>query len=172
MGDTRRPLRSGALARLTGVSSDTLRFYERRGLLPRPPRDTSGYRSYPAEAVDRVRMIQGALDAGFTLVDLTRILKQRDAGGVPCREVFTLASARFAELEERLAALTLLRDRLERVLDDWRRQLDATPANSRARLLERLSAHLSAPIPRSPRLLPRKLASAAGRQASIRRTVT
>jgi DNA-binding transcriptional MerR regulator len=101
-------------------------------------------------------MIQQALDAGFTLVDLARILKQRDAGGAPCREVFTIASARLVELEERLAALTVLRDRLEGVLDDWRRQLDATPAGRRARLLERLSAHMSAPVPRRPRRLPRR----------------
>ena len=80
-------MRSGVLARLAGVSTDTLRFYERRGLLPRPPRDASGYRRYPSSALTRVRVIQQALDAGFTIVDLARVFGQRDAGGAPCREV-------------------------------------------------------------------------------------
>jgi DNA-binding transcriptional MerR regulator len=90
-------------------------------------------------------MIQHALDAGFTLADLARILKQRDAGGVPCREVLAIASARLAELDQRVAMLTNLRDRLEKALGEWRRQLDATPPGKRARLLESLSAHLSQP---------------------------
>jgi DNA-binding transcriptional MerR regulator len=92
-------------------------------------------------------MIQHALDAGFTLADLSRILKQRDAGGVPCREVFAIASVRLAELSERVIALTNLRDRLEKVLHEWQRQLDATPPGKRAKLLEGLSAHLSEPLP-------------------------
>jgi MerR family transcriptional regulator, mercuric resistance operon regulatory protein len=128
-------LRSGALAKLTAVSTDTLRFYERRGLLARPPRDRSGYRRYPREAVDRVRLVQRALDAGFTIEELARILKQRTAGGVPCREVFQIATGRLRELEERIAALTELRDELHRTLGDWSRRLAATPEGQRASLL-------------------------------------
>ena len=75
-----RPLRSGTLASRAGVSTDTLRYYERRGLLARPPRDESGYRRYPQAALVRVRVIQQALDAGFTVEDLSRVLKQRDRG--------------------------------------------------------------------------------------------
>jgi DNA-binding transcriptional MerR regulator len=131
-------LRSGALARLAGVSTDTLRFYERRGLLPRPLRDKSGYRRYPADALDRVRLVQHALNAGFTIEELARILKQRDAGGAPCREVFQIAMKRCRELDERLAALTELRDRLRATLIDWERRLDATPPGRRAALLDDL----------------------------------
>jgi DNA-binding transcriptional MerR regulator len=134
------PLRSGALARLTGVSTDTLRFYERRGLLPKPPRESSGYRRYPAAAIARVRLIQRALDAGFTIDDLARILKQRDAGGAPCREVFEIAAVRLRELEQHIADLIALRDRLGTVIDGWRRRLEATPSGHRARLLDALAA--------------------------------
>jgi DNA-binding transcriptional MerR regulator len=131
-------LRSGALARASGVSSDTLRYYERRGLLPRPPRDPSGYRRYPPDAVQRVIVIQRALDAGFSLAELSRILKQRDAGGAPCREVFAIAAARLQELDERIASLVDLRDRLGKLVSSWRLTLDATPAGMRARLLDTL----------------------------------
>ena len=133
-------MRSSALARAAGVSTDTLRFYERRGLLPRPPRDANGYRRYPPDALQRVLMIQRALDAGFTLVDLQRILRVRDAGGVPCREVLTIASARLRELDDRIAALVDVRKRVGALVSSWRRTLDATPAGTRARLLEALAS--------------------------------
>ncbi len=60
-------LRSGELARLAGVSTDTLRHYERKGLLARPRRSCNGYREYPASDLDRVRLVRGALGIGFTL---------------------------------------------------------------------------------------------------------
>ena len=132
-------MRSGALARAAGVSTDTLRFYERRGLLPRPPRDANGYRRYPADALQRVVMIQRALDAGFTIADLQRIFRVRDSGGVPCRDVLTIASARLRELDDRIAALVDIRKRVGALVSSWRKTLDATPAGTRARLLEALA---------------------------------
>ncbi len=134
-----RTLRSGEVASRCGVSTDTLRFYERRGLLARPPRDASGYRRYPAAAVDRVRVIQRALDAGFTLHDLSRILKQRDAGGAPCRDVFAIAAARLKDLDARIESLVALRDRLRRTLVRWDKRLEATPRGARAWLLDSLA---------------------------------
>ena len=140
MKDERPPFRSGTLASLVGVSTDTLRYYERRGLLPRPPRDASGYRRYPQAAVVRVRVIQQALDAGFTVEDLARVLKERDAGGAPCRDVFRIARARLDELDERIAALTALREQLARVVGEWEQRLAVLPAGRRAGLLDRLAA--------------------------------
>ena len=70
---TTRPLYSGELARLTGISADTLRFYERRGLLPSAPRAASGYRLFPPEALSRVKLIRGALSIGFSVAELTAI---------------------------------------------------------------------------------------------------
>jgi DNA-binding transcriptional MerR regulator len=133
-----RTLTSGTLATQTGVSADTLRFYERRGLLPRPPRDGSGYRRYPPTAVDRVRVIQRALDVGFSVDDLSRIFKQRDNGGAPCREVFAIATARLTDLEQRIAELLDLRDQLQQTLKEWKEQLDVTPPGQRAGLLDAL----------------------------------
>jgi MerR family transcriptional regulator, mercuric resistance operon regulatory protein len=131
-----KALRSGALAERTGVSADTLRFYERRGLLPRPPRDANGYRRYPPAAVARVRVIQRALDVGFTVDDLSRIYKQRDNGGAPCRDVFAIASSRLTDLERRIKDLLDLRDELRQTLAAWKQQLDKTPVGRRAGLLD------------------------------------
>jgi DNA-binding transcriptional MerR regulator len=149
-------MRSGALARATGVSADTLRYYERRGLLPRPPRDASGYRRYPPDAVQRVIVIQRALDAGFSLAELSRILKLRDAGGAPCREVFAIAAGRLHDLDDKIASLIDLRDRLGKVVSDWRRTLDATPAGTRARLLDTLGTALPTRSARAERGLRRR----------------
>jgi DNA-binding transcriptional MerR regulator len=131
-------LRSGALAREAGVSADTLRFYERRGLLSPPPRDANGYRRYPLSAIDRVIVIQQALAAGFTIAELARILRQRDRGGAPCREVFAIAASRLDALDARIRALTELRATLRRTLAEWKDRLDRTPAGRRAGLLDDL----------------------------------
>src|SRR5262245_12614852 len=102
------PLRSGELARISGVSADTLRHYERKGLL-KPRRAPNGYREYPLSAVDRVRLIRSALAIGFKLDDLARIFKVRDAGGAPCRHVRELAEAKLDEIETLVREATAMR---------------------------------------------------------------
>jgi DNA-binding transcriptional MerR regulator len=139
MKDDRSTLRSGELASLAGVSTDTLRYYEGRGLLPRPPRSANGYRRYPRAALVRVRVIQQALDAGFTIEDLARVFKQRDAGGAPCREVLRIAHTRLGELDERIAGLSALRRQLGRVIGEWEARLAITPAGRQAGLLDGLA---------------------------------
>src|SRR5215213_2862435 len=99
---TKENLRSGELARLAGVSTDTLRHYERKGVLAKPRRDANGYRAYGPEAVERVRLVRRALSVGFTLDELARILKERATCRAPCRSVRELAAAKLAEVEERL----------------------------------------------------------------------
>jgi DNA-binding transcriptional MerR regulator len=131
-----RPLRSGALARLAGVSPDTLRHYERQGLLPRPPRSSNGYRLYPAEALARVRLIRAALAIGFTVNDLAGILKARDRGDAPCRQVRDLAATKLADLQARIRSMEVLRDLLARTLRDWDRRLKKASPGRGARLLE------------------------------------
>lgn len=86
-----KALRSGALAKAIGVSPDTIRHYERLGILPRASRTASGYRMYPASAIERVLVVRRALRIGFSLVELAEVLKTRDAGGIPCRRVYELA---------------------------------------------------------------------------------
>lgn len=133
-------LRSGELARLAGVSADTLRHYERKGLLAVPRRSPNGYREYPASTLDRVRLIRSALAVGFTLDELARILKVRDQGGAPCRQVRQLAAAKLAEVETLLREVTAIRDALQVLLRDWDKKLAATRGSERAGLLEALAA--------------------------------
>jgi DNA-binding transcriptional MerR regulator len=129
-------LRAGELARLCGVSTDTLRHYERVGVLAQPRRSQAGYRQYPAEAAIRVQLVRRALRLGFTLAELARILRVRDRGGAPCREVRALAAMKLEQLEVRLADLAGLRDHLLDLLADWDDRLERTPDGVRAGLLE------------------------------------
>jgi len=76
-------LRAGELARLCGVSTDTLRHYERVGVMARPLRTRAGYRQYPAEALLRVRVVRRALAIGFTLAELSKILTRGIAAVLP-----------------------------------------------------------------------------------------
>ena len=142
-----RPLRSTALARMAGVSPDTLRHYETKGLLPRAARSPNGYREYPPEALARVRLVRRAVALGFTLDELARIVKVRDQGGAPCREVRALAAAKLALLEGRVADLQAACDRLRTVLAHWDTLLDGTPAGKRAALLEALDGMVEAGAP-------------------------
>lgn len=137
---TKLVLRSGDLARLVGVSPDTLRLYERKGLFAHPPRSTNGYRSYPPEVVKRVRLIRAALSIGFTLDELAEVLTQRDGGGTPCLQVRDLAGTKLKNLERHIHELVELRDQLRKVLKQWDAALKKTPASKRAGLLETLAA--------------------------------
>src|SRR3954471_5658669 len=127
---------AGELARAAGVSTDTLRNYERKGLLATAPRGENGYRSYPRETLSRVQLIRRALAIGFTIEELARVLRSRDRGGAPCAEVRRLAVHKMQQLEERLRELVALRDALRETLTEWDARLVKTPAGKRARLLE------------------------------------
>ena len=127
---------SGELARLRGVSTDTLRYYERRHLLPTVPRSASGYRLFPAEALARVRLIRAALSIGFSVRELTAIFDERDSGGAPCSRVRALAADKLATIEEHLRDLRSWRRELKTTLAEWDRLLGQTPRGQRAGLLE------------------------------------
>jgi DNA-binding transcriptional MerR regulator len=131
-------LTRSALARLAGVSPDTLRHYEKKGVLPTPPRTANGYRRYPETAVRRVQIIQRALAIGFTLDELARVMAERDAGRAPCRKVYALVTSRLAALEERLVRLLELRDELRVLLVQWDAQLRQAPPGRQVRLLDGL----------------------------------
>jgi MerR family copper efflux transcriptional regulator len=127
------------LARLTGVSTDTLRHYERKRVLAIPARSQGGYRRYPPEAVAEVRLVRRALAIGFTLSDLAAVLSERNRGGAPCQGVRTLVAERLADLETRLRDLTELRDELRVLLREWDRRLARIPVGAQARLLDVLA---------------------------------
>ena len=133
-----RWLSSGGVARLTGVSTDTLRYYERRGLLAAPARTTAGYRRYSPQAVARVRLIQRALTVGFSLHTLGRVLAERDRGGAPCQTVRAALAERLTALDSQITGLRALRRELVAVLGDWDARLAATPPGGQAGLLDAL----------------------------------
>jgi len=133
----------GELARRTGLSPDSLRHYEARGLLPRAPRSPGGARRFPTGAEQQVRVIQSALRIGFTLGELAEILLERRRGGAPCGKVHALATAKLATLDTRLRELKELRDALEATLGSWDARLERTAAGVPAGLLEALAEELS-----------------------------
>ncbi len=134
----KRSFRSGDLARAVGISTDTLRHYERLGILKKPPRTEGGYRLYPPEALERVHLIRNALISGFTLRELTTILCVRDAGGAPCHQVAELAREKVSQLEIQIEQLARLRDSLKLTIREWDDRLKRMPDGGHARLLESL----------------------------------
>lgn len=131
--------RSQELARAAGVSSDTLRHYERRGLLAAPRRLANGYRVWGRDALARVLVIQRALSVGFTLEELARFLRARARGAAPCQDVRALAWGKLREIDERLRELRRFRVFLSRTLDEWDARLADAVDGQPARLLETLS---------------------------------
>lgn len=103
----------GKLASAVGVGVETIRFYEREGLLPKPPRERSGYRQYPAEAVARVRFIRRAKDLGFTLKEITELLELRIDPDKSCGDVRALAKAKIVDVENKMADLARIKGALE-----------------------------------------------------------
>ena len=138
---------SGELARLAGVSADTLRHYERLKLLPIPQRSPGNYRLYSPEALQRVHLIRHALAIGFSLQELSKVLKVRDAGGAPCRQVKQLLENKLSQLDAQISDLLALREDLRIVLKDWDAQIARTPDGKPARLLESLIARRAGPRP-------------------------
>lgn len=106
---TREGLRVAELAKLVGVRPDTIRYYERTGLLAPPPRSSSGYRHYPPAAAERVRFIQGCQRLGLRLREISELLDVRDTGRCPCEPAEHLLRRRISELDAELARLSELR---------------------------------------------------------------
>lgn len=119
-------LSSGELARRAGVNVQTLRYYERRGLLARPPRSPAGYRRYPASALRVLRFIKGAQALGFTLEEIEELLALRVDRNTTCREVRARAEAKLADIEAKLASLGQMRRALQRLADSCRGRGPAT----------------------------------------------
>jgi DNA-binding transcriptional MerR regulator len=96
-------LRIGQLAERTGVSADTIRHYDRLGLLPRTSRSAGGYRLFSPAVVQRVLLIRDAVGMGLSLHELAAFLQARDGGGTPCHDVRATA-ARILDALDRLGS--------------------------------------------------------------------
>lgn len=112
-------LKIGEVAKRAGIGIETLRFYERSGLLSQPARTEGGYRLYDSEALDTLEFIKRAQTLGFTLQEIKRIIAESRAGQSPCDEVREIVRQRLAELDERLDQMQRYRDALARTLKQW-----------------------------------------------------
>jgi DNA-binding transcriptional MerR regulator len=114
-------LRIGELASRCGVSIDTIRYYERRELLPRAERTSGGFRLYMPETVERLRFIKQAQEIGFSLDEIGGLLSS--GGAAECQQVRDLLRAKLSELDERIKAMHKFRGSLAEHLAACEREL-------------------------------------------------
>lgn len=110
----------GKVAKASGVGVETIRFYEREGLLPRPDRTASGYRNYPAETARRLRFIRRARDLGFTLPEIGELLELLELTAHPSADAATVrarAVEKLADVEERIRTLDRMRSALAHLVE-------------------------------------------------------
>jgi DNA-binding transcriptional MerR regulator len=109
-------MRTMQVAQQAGVNAQTLRYYERRGVLPDPPRTASGYRSYWPEAVCLARFVNRAQELGFSLTEIDVLLQLADGGPESCVAARQLAEHKVAVLDAKIASLQAMRASLRRLI--------------------------------------------------------
>jgi MerR family copper efflux transcriptional regulator len=114
---TTRHVTIGAVARRAGVGIDTIRYYEREGLLPAPRRRASGYRDYEPDVVERLRFIRRAKDLGFTLEEIRELLALSTDRERGVKTVKQRAEARLGEVEQRIRELQRMKRGLKQLID-------------------------------------------------------
>jgi DNA-binding transcriptional MerR regulator len=115
-------LKVGQVAAEAGVGVQTLHYYERLGLLPKPNRSDANYRLYSSETIRRVRFIKKAQAMGMTLDETKQILDLKEHGRAPCAKVAELGERHLQEIDMRLAELRKYRRALADALNDWREE--------------------------------------------------
>jgi Hg(II)-responsive transcriptional regulator len=108
----------GEVVEQANVHIETLRYYERRGLVARPPRSASKYRRYPEDAVRRVRFINRAQELGFSLNDIQELLSLRAEPEAGCAEVRACAEAKMKDIEAKIGALTAMKYALSTLVSE------------------------------------------------------
>ena len=109
-------MKIGELSRATGTNIETIRYYERIGLLPAPARTDANYRSYGAGHRSRLSFVRHSRDLGFTIEEIRSLLDLSDDPGRDCSEADRIATRHLAQVEDKIAQLTLLRDELTRIV--------------------------------------------------------
>lgn len=127
--------RIGSVAREAGVSIETIRFYEREGLIGEPPRTPSGYRQYSEEVIERIRFIQRAKELGFSLAEIRDLLELRVRSDSECEDVRRRAEAKVHDIEAKMRDL----DSMRRVLSDLTRACATGMHTGECPILECLS---------------------------------
>src|SRR5260370_11365997 len=113
-----KSLTIGRLAKQAGVNLETVRFYERRGLLPNPPRTASGYRLFPANAVRRLRFIRRAQELGFSLTEIGELFSLRVSRSTTSADIRTRAETKIADIEAKIRSLEALKKTLRKLTRD------------------------------------------------------
>ncbi len=105
----------GRLAKKAGVNLETVRFYERRGLLPRPPRSSSGYRLFPADAARRLRFIRRAQELGFSLKEIGELLSLRVSRRTTSATIRARTEAKITDIEQKIMSLESIKKTLQKL---------------------------------------------------------
>ncbi|MBI2826040.1 MAG: MerR family transcriptional regulator [Planctomycetia bacterium] len=111
-----KSLRTGEVARLAGVNVETLRFYEREGILVEPPRRMSGYREYPPDTVDLIRFVKRAQELGFSLREIQELLNLRKVPRRATGKVPGLVRGKISEIDHKIRDLQAMRRALGELL--------------------------------------------------------
>ncbi len=111
----------GKLARATDTNAETIRYYERIGLLPRPPRTTGNYRDYAAEHVSRLAFARRARELGFSIEQIRALFDLADRKEQSCEAVDAIAREHLTEVEQKIASLMALRRELDSIIGQCRR---------------------------------------------------
>jgi DNA-binding transcriptional MerR regulator len=117
----RRMLKIGEVSRQTGVGIETLRFYEKSGLLDKPARTYSGYRMYSSDVLDRLSFIKRAQVLGFSLDEIRKLIDDARRGHSPCNEVREIVRTRLEEMDRRMQEMARYRKELAETLEEWDR---------------------------------------------------
>ena len=131
----RRAFTIGQAAAQAGVSADTIRYYERQGVVPRAARSSAGYRLYSEDAIARIQLVKNAVRFGFAVKELAVFLRACDTGRPPCQKVRAAGGRLLAEMDRRLTEMATARTQMQTTLATWDRALEATAPGSPARLL-------------------------------------
>ncbi len=113
-----KSLTIGRLAREGGVNLETVRYYERQGLLPRPPRSASGYRLFPEEAARRLRFIRRSQELGFSLGEIRELLSLRVSRRTTSADIRARAEAKIADIEAKVKSLESMKKTLRKLTKD------------------------------------------------------
>lgn len=108
--------RIGELARVVGIPTGTIRYYERIGLIPSPPRSGAGYRRYSPAALERLQMVRRIKNLGFTLGEISELLQMQGKDCDGCHDRHCRAAAKLREIEGRIDQLHRVRDNLRELL--------------------------------------------------------
>ena len=130
-------LKIGQLAKQAGVNIETIRYYERRNLIPKPPRRASGYRQYSTDYIARIRFIKRAQELGFSLTEIADLLALRVESDTICKEVQQQVEIKIADIELRIQTL----QQMKTVLSDLVKACHENQLTNECPILTALNTH-------------------------------